>query len=215
MITEASVLLRDEVRKYLKQEKAITAVEEVVLGNVATLEENQTGLAGKVVMTLVNLEEESTLKNSNHFTRNTPANGVESGSAPVYLNLYFLFSATLSQTADDKDYQQALHRISSVIELFQTKKAFTVQNSPSFQPTDNLNPRLITELRLHPELYTLTFEQINHLWGSLGGKQSPFVMYKVRLVKIQRLTTTESPLIETVGSEVREKNSALLTAQKK
>jgi hypothetical protein len=84
-----------------------------------------------------------------------------------------------------------------------------VQNSPGFEPT-NLNARVLTELRLHPELYTLTFEQINHLWGSLGGKQSPFVMYKVRLVKVQSLVTSEGPLIETIVSETREKNVALL-----
>jgi hypothetical protein len=30
----------------------------------------------------------------------------------------------------------------------------------------------------------MTFEQINHLWGSLGGKQVPFAMYKARLVAV-------------------------------
>lgn len=197
------------MRRYLLQEKVIAAPTDVVLGNIAALED-QPGLADKVLLTLVNIEEESSLKNGKHFIRNTPANGIESVSPPVYLNLYFLFSATSPQAAGDDDYQKALHRINSVIELFQSKKVFTVQNSPSFEPT-NLNPRLLTELCLQPELYTLTFEQINHLWGSLGGKQSPFVMYKVRLVKVQSLTTTESPLIETVGSQVREMNVALLS----
>lgn len=209
MITEAAVFLRDEVRRYLLQEGAISATTDVLLGNVATLEENSAALSDKVVLTLVNIEEESTLKNGQHFIRNTPTNAIESVSPPVYLNLYCLFSATLPNLADDDAYQKALHRITSVIELFQSKKAFTVQNSPGFNPP-NLNKRLLTELRLHPELYTLTFEQINHLWGSLGGKQSPFVMYKVRLVKIQSLITEEAPLVETIESDARGLNSQLL-----
>jgi len=53
-------------------------------------------------------------------------------------------------------------------------------------------------MRIIMELYTLTFEQINHLWGSLGGKQVPFVMYKARLVKIQHQITEEAPLIEQI-----------------
>ena len=49
------------------------------------------------------------------------------------------------------------------------------------------------------ELYTLTFEQINHLWGSLGGRQIPFVMYKLRLVSItERALVREVPLIEEI-----------------
>ena len=178
MITEAAVFLRDEVRRYLVQDQVIVNAADVVLGNVATLEENQAQLANKVVMTLVNVEEESTLKNGPYFTRNTPTNGIEIVSPPVYLNLYILFTATLPQMADDNAYQDALQRITSVIELFQSKKAFTIQNTPSFKP-GTLNKTLLAELRLHPELYTLTFEQMNHLWGSLGGKQSPSVMYKI------------------------------------
>jgi hypothetical protein len=199
MITEAAVFLRDEVGRYLVQEGAIPLRADVMLGNVATLEDNQT-LSNKVVLTLVNIEEESTLKNGSYFISNASSNGIETISPPVYLNLYILFSATLPQNADDGDYQRALQRIASVIELFQAKKEFTVQNSPGFVPA-NLDKRLLTELRLHPELYTLTFEQINHLWGSLGGKQSPFVMYKMRLVKIQSVITMEAPLIETVESD--------------
>ena len=69
------------------------------------------------------------------------------------------------------------------------------------------NERVLNEIRLVPELYTLTFEQINHLWGSLGGKQSPFVMYKIRLVRIQGRITAEAPLIESVKGDVHDMHS--------
>ena len=63
----------------------------------------------------------------------------------------------------------------------------------------------ITELRFTMELYTLTFEQINHLWGSLGGRQIPFVMYKLRLVSLsERAVVREVPLIEEIDTSIKE-----------
>jgi hypothetical protein len=56
-------------------------------------------------------------------------------------------------------------------------------------------------------MYTLTFEQINHLWGSLGGRQIPFVMYKVRMVAItERSIRREVPLIEEVDTNLLNKS---------
>jgi hypothetical protein len=31
---------------------------------------------------------------------------------------------------------------------------------------------------------SLTFEEVNHLWGFLGAKQSPFALYRGRLVTL-------------------------------
>jgi hypothetical protein len=199
------VFLRDEVRRYLLQEDAILDAQEVILANISALEEQQGALAGRVILTLVNIEEESALKNGSYYVRNTAGNTIESISPAVYLNLYFLFSATLPAAEDPNNlnYANALNRISKIIELFQAKKEFTLRNTPWFRVVEPLNRRLVNELRLHPELYTLTFEQINHLWGSLGGKQSPSVMYKVRLVRIQSLSAEETPVIETVENETR------------
>ena len=201
MLTEAAVFIRDEVRSYLRQVKAVLNAQDVLLGNIASLE-NQTKLTDKLIITLVNVEEESALKNSKNWSKNPLTGGIETKLPPVYLNLYFLFSATLPESVgeDDKPYQRALDRVAAVVELFQSKKVFTLQSSPSFDPGE-LEERLLNEIRLVPELYTLTFEQINHLWGSLGGKQSPFVMYKIRVIKIQSLISADTPLIESVDVE--------------
>jgi len=202
MINESAVFIRDEVRSYLSQVSAISKVEDVLLGNIASLE-NHPALSDSIIITLVNIEEESTLKNSKNWSRNSLTGGVDKASTPVYLNLYFLFTATLPESAGETDrpYQRALNRIASVIELFQSKKVFTLQNSPAFDPGE-FEESLVNEIRLVPELYTLTFEQINHLWGSLGGKQSPFVMYKIRVINIKSSITTDAPLIESVDTEV-------------
>jgi len=53
------------------------------------------------------------------------------------------------------------------------------------------------------ELYTLTFEQLNHLWGSLGGRQVPFAMYKLRLVGLtDRKIIRTTPLIQEIDTNL-------------
>jgi hypothetical protein len=41
------------------------------------------------------------------------------------------------------------------------------------------------------DLYNLGFEQLNYVWSTFGGKQHPFVCFKVRLVKMERESTRE------------------------
>ncbi len=206
MISEASIFLRDEVQRYLLRGEVILNRDQVILGNIGLLE-SQEAMTDKLVMSIVNIEEESTLKNGNKYFKNPVNSNIETFQPPVFLNLYLLFSATLSSSDNSIDisYQSALRRISSVIEFFQSKKVFTLQNSPEFSPTNlETDENDYFELKLIPELFSLTFEQINHLWGSLGGKQSPFVLYKIRLVKVQGRISAEVPLIETVQGERRD-----------
>ena len=204
MISEALILLRNELRKYLISNRAqfdpSLRADEIILGNIAAFEsQNDNALNDRIVLTLVNIEEESSLKNGKRFMRATVPDGIEYISPPVHLNLYVLFTVTLPEANPDTSYERALARLAAIIEFFQLKNLITVQNSPGSAPA-NLTDDEITELRLLPELYTLTFEQINHLWGSLGGRQTPFVLYKIRLVKVQGGISVTAPLIE----EIRE-----------
>ena len=86
-------------------------------GNIALLENNGTGgenpIEQKVVLSLVNIEEEKRLKNTPPYKKQ---NGeVEFINPPVYVNLYLLFSANFD------NYNNALIRLSRVIEFFQGK----------------------------------------------------------------------------------------------
>ncbi|NER12049.1 DUF4255 domain-containing protein [Leptobacterium flavescens] len=201
MIGSALKLLRDELSNYVFQNKrptdAITE-DDIILHNIALMDgETHGDLNNKIIITLVNTEEESTLKNNSNTIRTL--NGTRYVEPPVFLNLYILISTTLGQDLQDA-YEFALHRLSLVIQFFQAKKSFTVKNSPFTTVSGDItiSQEEKDELRLNVELYTLTFEQINHLWGSLGGKQVPFAMYKVRLVKIQENTEEDAPVIETI-----------------
>lgn len=196
MIDIALILLRDELINYLSSRDTAT----VVVDNIGLLETpGGVALAENIVITLVNVEEESTLKNQSALRRPFAGSAIYE-NLPVNLNLYVLFSC--NYTGDH--YNLALRRLSYVIRFLQSKNAFSVSSSVSGGSVNADDPDII-DLKFTMELYTLTFEQINHLWGSLGGRQMPFVMYKLRLVTItERATVREVPLIEEIETHLNE-----------
>jgi len=50
----------------------------------------------------------------------------------------------------------------------------------------------VGDFRFIIDLYTPTFEELNFIWGTLGGKQYPSVIYKVTLLEIERNQVTRS-----------------------
>lgn len=196
MIHLALSLVRSELDAYILSFPDNTDNEYVTLGNVAILEsagDTQTGLEEKVIVSVVNLEEESAFKNLPNYAK-TVNGSVRYQNAPVFLNLYLLF------TSNFNNYVTSLAHLSEVIQFFQGKNVFNLKNAPG--DSDAVPDPDVAELQLILDMYTMTFEQINHLWGSLGGKQLPFVMYKARLVKIlDRRTTGTGPIIEEIGRE--------------
>jgi len=186
MIDTAISLLQAELENYLSFKDSTATV---VVDNIGFLETtNGDNLNNNIVISVVNLEEESALKNQPAAKRYPPAMVVYE-NPPVFLNLYVLFT---SNYWGDK-YIFALKRISYVVQFLQSKSVFAWSSSASggISTDDDL-----LDLKFTMELYTLTFEQLNHLWGSLGGRQIPFVMYKLRLVAItERKTIREVPPI--------------------
>ena len=210
MIASALKLLRDELSDFVLASKRTgdtITTNEIRLENIAMLDkENEVTLNNCLILTLVNSEEESSLKNTSRYAR-TP-DGIRYIEPPVFLNLYILITSVPDLSQKDA-YEFALHRLSLVIKLFQSKRCFTIKNSPFTSVTGDgsLTPGEKDSLRLTVELYTLTFEQINHLWGSLGGKQHPFVMYKIRLVEIQGDNSEDVPVIEEIENDLEVVNN--------
>lgn len=194
MIDTALILLRDELSSYISLKDASV---NVVIDNIGLAEtSNGETLTNNVVITLVNIEEESTLKNQPALKRPFINNKGTYQNPPIYLNLYVLFVSNYS----GNDYPLALKRLSYIIQFLQGKNSFSSASSV-FGGSLDLSNDVITQLRFTLELYTLTFEQINHLWGSLGGRQMPFVMYKLRLVAItEGLPLREVPVIEEIDT---------------
>jgi hypothetical protein len=194
MIESALLLLRNELINFLTGKDPAN----VVIDNIGLLETaNGNSLTENIIITMVNIEEESALKNQAVQKRPFNKSAVYQ-NPPVYLNLYILFTCNYS----GDHYQLALRRLSYIIQFVQSKNSFSSASSIASSTLDLSQPG-ISELEFTLELYTLTFEQINHLWGSLGGRQVPFVMFKMRLVAItDRSILREVPLIEEIRTGI-------------
>lgn len=195
MIFKSLELIRQNLEDYISLQLPAGEEEPVALENVALFEnlrDNQdlgtggTNVKPKIYISLVNVEEEATLKNNPYF-RTKKLNGeIDYHNPPVFINLYMLI------TANHQDYKEALRKLSIVMQFFQSRKVFTISNA--YNPDRPLSSGDIDlefdesesiSLKINIELFSMTFEQVNHLWGSLGGKQIPFVLYVVRLVKVE------------------------------
>jgi hypothetical protein len=175
MIYDALKYIQEGLEQYLAEGSSSTSTEtQVTLDNIGLAEElggTKDDLNQRIVISLVNLQEEATLKNlPNYKVRN---GRTEYERPPIHLNLFVLISVL-----DVDNYENALRRISSVVAYFQSQREF------SFQHTPTSTGAYSQEVRVIMDLYTLTFEQLNHLWGALGGKQIPFVLYKARVVPV-------------------------------
>lgn len=176
MIFTVFDLLKNQLSAYIQSlSDSAPAESEVILDNIAAIDSANASNNipdQRIILSLVNIEEEATMKNRAYYSR-TNINDIAYQNPPVYLNIYILVTAYYNS------YDGALKRLSNVIQFFQGKSNFSIKNAP-FSPT-NIGEE---SLEIFLELFSMTFEQLNHLWGSLGGKQWPSVLYKVRLVRI-------------------------------
>lgn len=197
MIYETLQILKEQLDNYLD---AAGLGKIVILDNIAMLEsgsDNSSNLEGKVIITLFNVEEEVTL-------RNTPAvkvvnNKAEYSNPPVNVNLYFMVSANCDS------YDTSLMSISKTIEFFQGKSVFTSANT--IYNRSNVSFSDIDYFKFVIELFTPGFEALNHIWGTLGGRQLPSVMYKVQLIQIKRdKKLAGSEIITQVNGQLNDMN---------
>lgn len=167
----------------------------VVMGNVAYSGNGVPGLEDdlleNVVATLVNIEEEKTLKNGPHYVQN--GESLSKRNPTIFLNLYLLFSCA------DSDYFQALRKIQNMLLFFQKQYVFNKENAATSFPTAAGVEKIILDL------FTLNFEQINHLWGILGGKYTPSVLYKLRIVAVQNADPEEVAEVKEIKADANAK----------
>jgi hypothetical protein len=177
MINDAVEYIRKEVRAHLGIDDS-----EAIIDNVHVMKEENN--ANGVFISIVNVKEETTLKNGDHYVREN--NQVRYKEPPIYLNLYLLFAYRF------EDYGQSLLRLSQTVELFQSRRVFSADNDVPANPFPANLEKLIFDF------VNLNFEELNHLWGVLGGAYFPSVLYKVRMVKVQRNVTSEASEITSI-----------------
>jgi hypothetical protein len=157
----------------------------LILANVVKMSEGDT-LGAKTVLSLINIEEDKVAKIRENFTKTDST--VMYKNPPVLINIYILFASNMLT------YAESLKVIAYIMQFFQSKSYFT--------PTEY--PGLDSHIeRLNVDLFSLNFEQINHIWSTLGGKYLPSVMYKVRQLTIEDegAEPVEGKLIETITTE--------------
>ncbi len=167
--------LLNEVNNHLKA----STENKVFLSNIVAQDGSIDHLPeNTILLTLVNIEEEKAMKSQSPYIKKSNGSALKI-NPEIKLNLYMLFSANFSQN----NYEQALKFLSMVVSFFQARNVFDHQNSPAL---DMEIDKLILEL------VTPSFEQLNHMWGYLGAKYMPSVVYKLRMVTIQEGKVIES-----------------------
>ena len=155
-------------------------------------------MSSNTVLSVVNVLEERTLKNVPSHVRDEAAMRVRYEHPPVFLNLAILVTATHAT------YFDALLALSRAILFFQSHPVFTADTVDPSSLTKgaplNALDRL-DEFKLIFSLSSPTMEEVNHLWGTLGGKQFPFALYAMRMLELRfQAPQGESGLItEVVG----------------
>lgn len=178
MLFKSLDFIREQLNIFLEASVEDSTISKpiVKLENIGGLDDTGWASIDHVLVTLVNVSEETTMKNTPHYVKENFTTVYR--NPPVYLNLYVLFASCL------KKYDHSLSMLSGVIRFFQGKNTFTHKNSIT-QVKDFENFKIIMDL------YSPSFEQVNFLWSTLGGKQHPFVMYKMRLLELERESTEE------------------------
>ncbi|WP_378176288.1 DUF4255 domain-containing protein [Aquimarina sp. SS2-1] len=196
MIFEVLQIITEEINNFFSIE-----IEEkpVSLDNIAFIESETTdnnNTNNNVVLSLLHTEEEATLKNIlNHQIEGTK---VVYKNNKVHLNLYIMFSANRS------DYTESLKSLSKIIEFFQSKRIFTQSNTSFDRELEGMDR--IKDFRFTVELFSPSFEEMNFIWGTLGGKQYPSVIYKVSVLEIERdITQSEGSLITEINGSLNHK----------
>lgn len=183
MIDNALKVIANEVNKFvlrkLDPDRDPSSTKRIATGNIARLQENESSgartesAAVPGILTLVNIEEERTLKNPNNFVRVDDKTQYRNPGIP--LNLYGLFAINHSS------YDTSLQYLSLIIQFFQSRNVIDHNNTP---PDNGL---MLDEKidKLIFDMVSMNAEQVNHLWAILGGKYLPSVLYKIRMVTIE------------------------------
>lgn len=166
----------------------------VVLSNIVDQENHLLHKTGDYIfMTLVNTEEETVGKSQLAYTK-SPEDKLYVTNPEIKLNLYIQFAAFSDSTLAPSAYERSLLLLDQVVYFFQYRSVFTNSQYPVLM---NFG---IEKLVVEP--VSLTFEQLNHLWATLGAKYLPSVIYKCRMLPFQeQVVAPEKQMIKEISTD--------------
>jgi len=173
-----------EVNAYLNLRSPGMPENRVVSGTLFDLHGTpNTATRNRIAVQIVNVEKNHVYRDIETYRQR--GDGVHERVNPgVRVNAYVLFVANLD------NYPEALKAISLVIAFFQNRFTFDIAS----------NGDAISHIVF--DLYSMTFEEQNHLWASLGAKYMPSVVYKAAILDIRDTQVgAEVPPVEEISTE--------------
>jgi hypothetical protein len=143
------------------------------LRNVAHLSDKEVRALNNILVTLVTVSEDNMLKNTAESLRGS----ISSKTVPKYFNLYVLFSS-----CNYRSYPDSLKALSRMVIFFEKNPVLT-------SLADSNHEDGMPGFRLNVDSYAPGFDESNNMWTTMGGKQFPHMLYRVRLVEIPKPVT--------------------------
>lgn len=127
------------------------------------------GAVNKLNLFLVNMERDSMVKN--HAVPEYHGDRAVVPSKVVYLNLYFVLAANFK----GGNYVDSLRYLSRAVGFFLDHSYFERTTSPDM-------PQGIEKLAIDME--NMNMQEMNNLWGTIGAKYVPSVLYRLKTVAL-------------------------------
>lgn len=187
MIDKTLLFLKEQLNTYLSQQANLSSAETASEALVQFLDgakmDPLTFQLGAVSVLLINLEQENTLRAPDLYRRTADTGEAYAIQPEIRLHLYVLFVAHFSH------YEDALAKLSLIIQHFQKHRLFQGENEPKLAEAG------IEQLIV--ELTTLPFAEQNEVWNALRTTYHPSVLYKVKMLVFQDDKPVEPPAIKT------------------
>ncbi|NJC24675.1 DUF4255 domain-containing protein [Neolewinella antarctica] len=195
--------LMEVIRLSLADELKAFATTSVVVDNIAmagagSLSNSNAGggMKDAVVLTLIRLTEDASRRNQERFRH--LANGKFTyRNPPKRMDMEVLITANYTR------YVDALDVLSRVAAVFQRGSAIT-EDAIGWPAVVGAGA-LFDGRHLTASLVPLGFEQLNHVWGMLGGKQRPALLYRFQSADIEYVpdTVVTGPAILTTATDLK------------
>jgi len=168
----------------------------VLCTNLNNVIDKLDGPADKIIISIVNIEEEKMLKTPDNYVRVN--NEINYRKPPVWLNIICLFTF---YTKSVENYD-GIDMLENVVQYFQSKPRIDKTNA--VVPANY--PAALEEVRA--EFISLNYEQTNYLWGLFGGKYHPSVIYKFKTIPVDNADITPGglPILDTAVNALHKKS---------
>ncbi len=156
--------------------------------SVDSLQVLQEGGIDGILLSLLNIEEESTLKNSPHHFVKEKDNGEKEllhQIPPLSLNLRVVFAFNCD------NYIKSIRKLSRTANYFHQNSWFAPGETQDIIQTGPPG-------KLIMDMESLSLEQLNHIWSISGGVHYPALFYRVRLIELEQEEAVEAEHVETV-----------------